>query len=818
MNPGKKKLPPWQINLGIFALALLFLIIFFYPMVFRALRPGGIDVVSNIGNSHQFRLFERETKTIVRWNKTLFSGMPWYQFRGTQVFSLDKIISWAGQFVYLYVWIYFIGFAGMFLLLRSFKLSYLSAVFGALGFILFPLYMSYLSVGHFTKLRSIMYLPWVTFFFISFLNKKNILYLIGWIFSFSILVRCQHYQIIFYQLLLLSCITTYCFFRFIKNKRYKILFQKSALLAAASLLVIVMSAQILLTIGEYTPCSIRGESEQTGSGGLSYSYATQWSLHPAEMANWLMPRFFGGKSAETYTGEITLGNKSVLLNEKTVPGYWGQMPFTESFYYIGAVVIFMALLGLILNWKNNFIKLLLILFSLSLFVSFGRHVPYLYNLFFRFVPLFNKFRVPYMIMVLLHFILIILAGFGLESLFSLAKREPGKLKKAIIGVSGLLLGLGLIPFLAGSRLALSSARDSMNTPQALEILKAIRLDMMQQDGLRLIVLVLLVGLFCYLFIQGKLKRWVFASLLILILAFDLIPFVLKSEGKLLPQKQVEQAYFQKTAVDKAILQDESYYRVFPLTDRPFANSRWSYYHNSIGGYHAAKLRIYQDIIEEYFQTDNPQKLTFNHNILRLLNAKYIISRVNILPGRLKPYFYDEQSKNSVYMFKEVKPAWVVNRIQVQKDKDKRLKMLGESSFDPYQTAILEEEIAFKLPSTNQLNIKVKVKEASFNIMEYEVFIEQPALLVMSEIYYPKGWHSYDNGKEIPLYKTDHLLRSVYLSEPGQHLVRLEFKPKSYYLGYYLSLGGHLVAFFLLGLFTFINLYPKRITNEKNPAK
>ena len=204
IQPNKHRLMIKWRNPILFVICLIMLLIILYPIAFKGLRPGGVDVIGSKGSSHQITGHRKATGEDALWNPHIFSGMPTYHRISGKAFSLDTIIQlYLGKILYRYIWLYLVGFIGMFYLLRFFKLSWWTSAFCALGFILIPHYMSILSIGHFQKFRPVMYMPFVTFFFISFLNKKNLLWLIGFIFSFSVQIRTHHYQVIFYQIIIL---------------------------------------------------------------------------------------------------------------------------------------------------------------------------------------------------------------------------------------------------------------------------------------------------------------------------------------------------------------------------------------------------------------------------------------------------------------------------------------------------------------------------------------------------------------------------------------------------------------------------------------
>lgn len=818
------KLQDYQKNLITFVVVFLLLLIVFSSMVFQGLRPGGVDVIGSRAKTHQKKEFEKETGETAYWNSPVFSGMPIYHRISGKVFSFDTILNKTlDKILYKYILIYLIGFIGMFFLLKFFNLNYWSAVFGALAFIFIPHYMSLLNIGHFAKFRPIMYIPLVTFFFVSFLNKKNLLWLIGFVFAFSVQIRTQHYQIIFYQIMILVFCGLYYLIKMLKEKKTQEFLIKIILIILSSGLIIMMVAQPLFVTGEYTPHSIRGGTGEKESTGLEMDYATSWSLHPVEILCWVMPRFFGGTSGEIYNG-----NKVSQLKGRQIPGYWGHMPFTQAYDYIGVVLLFFALLGLILNFKNGFIKVFLGLFVLSLLLSFGRHFPLIYNLFFKFMPQFNRFRVPIMITVIMQIIIVIWAGFGIKSLVEISKKDLKQVQKIIIGIAVFLIILGVIPLIFGNNFSLvKSGDETQYEPQVLSLIKSARLDMMQTDGLRLILFSVLTSLLSILFLSKKIKQIPFFICLFILLLIDQIPYVKKAEGKLQNPEKMEKEYFSKSSTNKLLLQDTTYYRIFPITENPFNTNDWSYYHNSIGGYSAAKLRIYQDIIENcLYKGENPQ-LPINWNILKMLNTKYIISTSQLPVENLEPYYYDKQKKYLVYKTKiGAQPAWFVGNVEVVPERKERFAAINSPEFDPFQSAILEQELDFstkggsfgEIQSPDSSN--VKVKKASFNRMKYKIFTDKPTLFVASEIFYPKGWKCYVDGKKAEIYKTNHILRSVYIDSPGEHEILFEFVPETFIKNYHISIVGHIIAYLLLivtAVFTIKRKMEngKRRTDEKN---
>lgn len=797
------RLKDYQKNLITFGIVFVLLLIVFSPMAFQGMRPGGVDVIGSKGSSHQRIEFQKETGETVYWNPPVFSGMPNYHRIGGKVFSLDSIINkFLGEIIYSIIWIYLIGFIGMFYLLRFLKLGFWEAVFGGLGFIFIPHFMSLLSIGHFAKFRPIMYMPIVTFFFLSFLNKKNLLWFFGFVFAFSVQIRTQHYQIIFYQIMILLFVGLYYLIRVLINKETKRFLLKIILIIGGSLLITAMVAQPLFIMNEYTPHSIRGGTGEEKSTGLDIDYATGWSMHPAELFTFVMPRFFGGTSGEIYNG-----NKVSQLKGRKIPGYWGHMPFTQVYDYFGVVLIFFSIVGLILSFKKGFIKVLFALFLLSVFLSFGRHLPFLYSLFFQYVPFFNKFRVPSMILVVMQFIMVIWAGFGINRLLKFQDKDRKKFKQIIICITIFMLILALVPWIFGNSFSFEKLGETGNYNHPLY--QSARKDMMQTDALRMILFAVLTAAIILFFIHKVIRKYIFIGAVIIILLIDLLPYVKKAEGKLYDPIKLEKQHFKMKQASKEILKDTSYYRVFPITENPFNNNDWSYYHNSIGGYNAAKLRIYQDIVENcIFKGADPQ-VPVNWNILKMLNTKYIISSSQLPQDHLEPYYYDQQNKLLVYKAKyDPQPAWFVDEVITIEDREKRFDELNDPDFDPSQTAILEEEFLLPVEKPDSSYI---LTTSSFNTMKYEVYTDKPTLFVASEIYYPPkgGWQAYVDGKEVPIYKTNHVLRSIYIDSPGNHEIVFEFSPQTFLKHYRISLIAHIFAFVCLIAVAAITIIQKR---------
>ena len=352
------------------------LMIFYKPMAIDSLEPQGGDVMKSIGQNNQVTNFEEKTGERALWNSNIFSGVPRYQRLNSPGINFDKLISWGNRsFLDWRVSWLLLGAIGMFLLLKALGFKWYVSVIGSLAFIFWPHMQGLIEVGHNTKIRAVCAMPLVIFGFINYVKKRDWISLLWFTLFFSLIFRTQHYQIIFYTLVVLLGIGIYYIVIWLKEKKYAQLGKTVALFLGAMVFSILMSAQPLFVAGEYTPYSTRGGNainlnekpaeEAKKSGGVTLDYATRWSFAPKEMMTLISPRFYGGKSQEPYTGK-----KYPHLKNQMIPGYWGDMPFTQSTEYIGVIIVVLAVFGFYANRKNGLVITFSVLTVFSLLLSF----------------------------------------------------------------------------------------------------------------------------------------------------------------------------------------------------------------------------------------------------------------------------------------------------------------------------------------------------------------------------------------------------------------------------------------------------------------
>jgi len=387
-----------------FVLLYFLLVILYKPMVIQGFEPSGSDIISGIGKTHQLKMWEGKTGHYPLWNPYMFGGMPVYHRIGPRIWSIDTLLNNLDFLGDWRLWYFLAGALGIFLLVKFFGLPSVAGMLAALSFVLMPHFQALIIVGHFAKFRALMWMPYVLLTALLLFRKQNLFSALLFSLALALQFRTQHYQILFYTLLSILFFGVAIFIRMIRCKQWASIGKCVLLSVIATSLAVLVVSQNLLSIKEYTPYSTRGGhaisikntsvSEQEKKG-VGFDYATNWSYSISEFWNLIIPKFHGGTSNERYTG-----NAVPEFKNRTLPTYWGDMPFTQSYEYLGILIVFLAIVGVIFNWKRWEVKSLTFLTILALLMALGKNFSTLYKLFFYYVPYFDKFRVPMMILTL----------------------------------------------------------------------------------------------------------------------------------------------------------------------------------------------------------------------------------------------------------------------------------------------------------------------------------------------------------------------------------------------------------------------------------
>jgi hypothetical protein len=652
------------IYMTIIIIILLFML---KPMVIDGLTPQGVDVMTTLGQSHKVGQYYKETGDHPLWNPYVFGGMPLYHRLNPVTFSLDTLINKLNTIINRTFLFFLLAASGMYLLFRYLNMSPLICLFGTVSFILLPHFKSLYLEGHYAKFMALMFLPWVFLAFKYLLDRKNILSAALFALAFGLQIRTEHYQIVFYTAILLFAVGIYPLLKIFLEKDYK-LFTKSVLLISISLIIAIMiAAQPLFLAREYIPYSKRGKTtinlnqpqqldERSKTAGVSIEYATQWSTHPSEILTWIIPGIYGGMSGERYTGS----NMPHLKNQ-IIPGYWGYMPFTQSYEYMGIILILLAIVGIVQYGRQSMLRSLCILGIFFILLSFGRHFMSFYKLFFNYLPFFNKFRAPFMSVTVTSFILCILGTYGLHYLYTL-KRESESFQqyKNLLITIGVFVLLGLVLLLIGPSFEFSKAGENYQ-PEQMGLIKSIREEILIDDVQRYLLLLIIAAGSILAFLKRKISSVILVLLLISLSIIDLVSIQGRYHKRFSNKERLEKSFFAPTATDKYLLSDKSIYRIYPLGNL-FKQSRWSYYHQTIGGYTPVKMYTIEELIYNNLQYPVDNIVPINWNVLQFLNVKYTIIPQMIEHPELTLVHSDSKNKLYTYLFKDKQGLFVISEL------------------------------------------------------------------------------------------------------------------------------------------------------------
>jgi hypothetical protein len=796
------------------AVCIATLLVIIYILFFRIITSNMIfsdsgDTAAALSWAVAGKHLEETEKIEPQWFPYVFCGMPSFGslvYIPRNVNYLQTAIQTVGKFLFLngeMSWMvlhYFLGGVFMFFLLRYWKFSHLVSLMGAVTFMLSPYAMGLAEAGQGSKLMALSYLP-IVFLLTQVLFERRDLLSLGLLScTLGTLFLTNHVQMVFYVLLVIGLFLLYEIIRDIRT-RPVVTLKKAALLAVALAVGFALSAYVYFSVREYAQYSIRGGGEIGAAGGLDYDYATGWSFHPFELMNLIIPSFFGFRS----------------------PYYWGWMPFTESSVYIGIVPIILAILALV--YRRNRTTIFFALLSLIMFfISFGRHLPILYDLLFNYLPYFNKFRTPVMILHLLPFTFGLLAAYGMTFLLEIHRHEPGvniaKLKKGLLVVLIIIGAILVLGFLAKDTLydslsgfmferegELAQLQDQygQHAAQILDQLKRIRFDLFWsgrelQGGEYLWNGYVRFALFggaalglILLHLNRKVKATLFSGGLVALLILDLLVI---DRNFIHPKPRV--ALKQQLEADetvKFLQSDTTLYRIFPLAQLFQSDSYMYHFLQSLGGYSPAKIKIYQEMLDSCMYKSWDRSFPLNMNTTNMLNAKYLLSMGRLPQDKFKIVHVDQAkglvtSLNPSYLPR----AFFVNQAYVARNKTEVFDSLNSPTFNPRVHAMLEKA-PFPIPEKPDTSF-VTITSYHAHQIALEAFCNKLSLLVLSEIYYPPGWKAYVDGKETEIYKTNYVLRSIVLPA-GKHTVEFKYYSAMYALGLTVTSVGWAIAGLLI---------------------
>ncbi|NDP20606.1 MAG: YfhO family protein [Paludibacter sp.] len=784
------------------AAVLLFIVIAF--MYFTPVLEGkqllGHDTESWMCMAKETVDYNATHDDVALWTNSMFGGMPTYQISTKQPYNVIKYVEQVLAVFPNTVFNLILYLIGFYILLLAFRVNPWLAIVGAIAFSFASYNFIIIAAGHNSKAITIAYMaPLIGSVILSFRGKRLIGSLLT-AFFLSLAIRANHVQILYYTLIILLIFAVVELIYSVKNKEITAFLKTTGLLIAGAIIAIGMNATSLLTTYEYGKYTMRGESNglttdaQNSQHGLNKDYITQWSYGVDETMTLLIPDFKGGASggkldetSETGKKLQSLGvpNVKKMLNDMPLPLYWGTQPGTSGPVYIGAIICFLFVLGLFLVDRRTKWWLLPMI-ALTLMLSWGRNFMWLTDIFIDYVPLYNKFRTVSMTLVATGFGITLLAILALKEVFNpkIDKQKlirPTLISAAIVG--GLSLLFALIPSLSGNFISPNDAAQFKGDYAFLnETLPLDRAAMLRADAFRSLMFVIMAAGLIWLYAKNLLKINVAYVLFAVLILSDLVPVAKRYlNNDNFQRKRKFENLIQPSAADKMILEDKSQYRVLDATSDIFQDAKPSYFHKNIGGYHAAKMRRYQELINMQITGEIGQLFagfgratTFDQiaptldslGVLNMLNMKYLIYNKDAAP-LMNPYANGN--------------AWFIQNIRVAADADEEMRLVGE--INTKKELVIDKSFVAILPTQLSVDSTASIVLAKYapNHLIYNFNSKVDQVAVFSEIYYDKGWNAYIKGQKVPYVRADYLLRAMPL-KAGTYEIEFRFEPTLYSLG------------------------------------
>lgn len=802
----KRILPHLLVFVGFIILSLAY-----FSPVLKGKQILQSDIVHYTGMAKQQKDFKAETGEETYWTNSAFGGMPTYQLGAKYPHNYIKKLDLTLRFLPRpadYLFLYFIGF---YILLLSLKVDFKLAALGALAFGFSTYLIIILGVGHNSKAHAIAYMPLVLSGIILTFQRKYILGFLITAIALALELVANHFQMTYYLMLLVLVLGVVYLIDAYRKQLLPHYFKSVGIMVVAVIFAIGLNATNIMATQEYVKESTRGKSELTinadgsqkeASSGLSKEYITEFSYGKLETFNLFIPRFLGGgnredvgKESASYEFFLSQGVSPLQAKEyvKQSPTYWGSQPIVEAPAYVGAVILFLFVLGLFLV-KGRLKWWLVGGTLLSLLLSYGKNLSILTDFFIDYVPLYNKFRAVSSIQVLLELCVPVLGIFALSRLFNAYEKDEEKikaLKYSVIGTAGLALlfllfkSIGVFDFIGGSDGYYIKNYGQQFVDAIIEDRKMI----FTQDTLRTLALVLLSAGTVFLFLKKKLNETKVVIVFAVLILFDLVGVDRRyvNTDNFVSAKQVTQPY-QTNSADLDILKDKGHFRVFDLTS---GGAKASYYHNSLSGYHAAKLKRYDELFDFYISNNNI-------NVLNMLNTKYIIGE----DQNRKPYAYINDKANG--------NAWFVSKVNVLPDANSEIKALD--SLDSKRVAVTTNKLIKNVSNQVDSLASITVIEYKPNYIKYDSKNLKDGFAVFSEMYYGEGWNAYIDEQLVPHYRVDYTLRGLEIPK-GKHIVEFKFEPQVVKTGSNIALASSV----MLGLLLLVGLFYEFKTKKKGRA-
>lgn len=828
--------------------AVVFIVITFgyFSPVLDGKVLNGHDIKTWKGGAKEALDYREATGEESLWTNSMFSGMPTYLITLKYWENLFRDI-WKGinlnQHFRPANYFYMALFAFYFMLL-IFRINPYLSIGGAIAYAFSTNLFILATAGHAIKVQALAVLPLLIggVYMAFYQNRLKGAVLLAVAMTFHLIIN--HLQMTYYAFMIILIFGIFELVKAIKEKKILDFTKTFGLLAAGVAIAIVANAASFLLVYEYSQHSTRSPSELTISppgqedaqndrtSGLDKSYITQWSYGIAETMTLLIPDFSGDggsgkieKGTDAYKKLVEIHPGVADLFSKQAPTYWGKQQFTAGPNYIGAIVVFLFVFGLVLV-KGRLKWWLLIATVLAIMLAWGKHMMWFSELFIDYFPGYNKFRDVTMTLVIVQFTMPLL---GFLALKQVMERQVNKedFKRALMISGGIVAGL-LVFFivLGGALLDFKSANDMLTLTSAyrfpeeiakkvIPVLQDHRKYMMRADALRSLTFVAIGAGILWLAYNKKISKSITYAAIV---AFVLLDLAVINWRYLNPEhlesREVSNDPFSPTPANQFILQDKDYNRVLNLTADPFRDAQTPYFHYSIGGYHGAKMKRYQELIDFHISANiNSIINAFQNNpteqqidsifeqqyALNMLNTKYLIYNPEAQPLINKSHLGN---------------AWFVDDYQIVENADAEI--MAMNGFNPTQIAIVDKRFeqqlkGFKAQKDGEGQINLSQYDPKHMVYSSNASSEQ--LAVFSEIYYSDGWNAYIDGKPAEHFRCNYVLRAMRIPK-GEHTVEFKFEPQTYYLGRKISLAGSIILLLAIGGVFFADYKKKNKQGKK----
>ncbi len=729
------------------------------------------------------------------WTNGLFSGMPTFQIGGV---ASNDLAGYFHNIITLGlpapIQFFFLACICFYFLCIVLRINPWVGILGSLAFAYATYNPIIIAVGHNTKMLTIAYMPAVLGSVLLIFNRK---YWLGAAFTalfVSTMIAMNHLQIAYYLFLTILIMTIFYVVYWIKAKDYKHIGLVAAFSIGAAVIGVFCNSVNLFSTYEYQKATIRGGSSalagaetQNSKTGLTKDYAFSYSMYPSEAFVMLVPRMFGGSSDKLEMSEDkskaieALQSMPQELSQQLQGGlsfYWGGIGGTSGPPYVGAIICFLAILAMfVVDKKYKWWALTAIL--LTVVMSWGSYFDGFNNILYNYLPFYNKFRAPSMILVIPQLLLPMLAVLCVNTFVTAA--EPKLLfpqfKKGLIATGGLFVLIFILyftyDFTSVANAAMLKQAQQINQPQVMDQIKSFiegmrddRRSLMMGDIFRSLGFIAVAAGILFLLMRKVVTPVIAVWALIVFALIDVMVIDSKYLGaENYMEKEENNIAFQETPSDQAIRADKSYFRVFNFAGDAFNENYTSYYYNSVGGYHPAKLITYQDLIEKKLSSQQP-----NMNVFNMLNTKYFIQK-------------DRNGQTTSYQPNPTAlgPVWFVNAIRFVKNATEEMELLGQ--VNPKDTALVQEEFKSLIPfmPVPDSSARIELVKNDNDVVTYRSNAATNQFAVFSEIYYKDGWKALVDGKEMPIVKVNYVLRGLALPA-GQHNIEFRFEPAAYSRG------------------------------------